>query len=132
MVRLLWATLGPRFTFLCLGFLGLASAGPNLQSSRITWEYKGILEAALRALGGWLAARALPQIAAPVSTPQKLSTYLDANLQLQFDNGAAINAGRITVLGLQTVQRQSRGNLLQGGRSSLWICDRLGLSSSGF
>ena len=85
---------------MCLGFVGLASDGPNLQSSRITREYKDILEAALRAVGVLLAARALPHIAAQV-----------AYLQFQFNNGAA-NAGRITALGLQTVRRQSRDNLL--------------------
>ena len=91
-----------------------ASAGPNLQSSRVTRQYRDILEVALRPFGVWLAARSLPKIAALVSTPQELSTHLVAYLQFQFDNGAAINAGRNTVLGLQTVYRQLRGQLLLG------------------
>ena len=106
MVRFLRTALGPLFAILCLGFLELAHAGPNLQSSRITREYREILEVPLRAFGVWLAARSLPKIAALVSTPQTLSTHFVPYLQFQFHNGAAIAAGRNTVLCLQIVYRQ--------------------------
>ena len=121
MVKFLRAALGPLFAMLCFGFVELAHAGPNLQSSRITREYREILEVALRAFGVWLAARSLPNITALVSTPHSLSTHLVAGLELQFDNGSALTAGRNKILGLQTVCRQLSGSLILASDSvRLW------------
>ena len=93
MVRLSRAALGPLPADLCLGCVELAYAGPNLQRSRITREYRAPLEVALRAFGVWLAARSLPRIAALVSTPQTLYTHLVAYLQFQFEKARPSGPG---------------------------------------
>ena len=102
---------------LCLFFLGLVgpvSAGPNLQSSRITKEYREVLGTALRAFGLWLSIRSLPKIGDLAGRPQELQKHLVDYLQHMFDNGSSLSAGRHTVLGLQTYYRHLRGQLLLG------------------
>ena len=76
----------------------VAVAGPNLQSSRITKEYRATLETALRAFSFWLAARSLPKVGELVQVPQRLKELLVQYLQHMFDNGAALSAGRHTVI----------------------------------
>ena len=102
---------------LCLVYLGLvtpALAGPNLQNSRITEEYREVLCTALRAFVLWLSLRALPKVGELVLQPQELQERLVDYLQYMFDSGASLSAGRNTVLALQTFHRQLRGHLLLG------------------
>ena len=102
---------------LCLVYLGLvtpALAGPNLQSSRITKEYREVLCTALRAFVLWLSLRSLPKVGELVLKPQELQERLVDYLQYMFDSGASLSAGRNTVLALQTFHRQLRGQLLLG------------------
>ena len=98
---------------LCLLSLELVSpalAGPNLQSSRITKEYREMLGTALRAFSLWLSLRSLPKIGELVLRAQELQEHLVDYLQYMFDSGASLSAGRNTVLSLQTFHRQLRGH----------------------
>ena len=103
------------FSIVCfIVLVEAAVGGPNLQSSRITKEYRATLETALRAFSFWLAARSLPKVGELVQVPQRLKELLVQYLQHMFDNGAALSAGRHTVLSLQTFHRSLRGHLLEG------------------
>ena len=105
----------------------VALGGLNLQSSRITKEYRATLGTALRAFSFWLAARSLRKVSELVQAPQRLKELPVQYLQHMFDNGAALSAGRHTVLALQTFHRHLRGNLLEGWDSiRSWEQLRLG------